>query len=267
MSGQPDEPKLSKEEALEQLRDHTAAEGWGMTDENLLRYLKWKGGRVGKAKTAISKTIEWRRNEMPETKNYDHCKEQLDTMASYINGCDAKGNCNIYMRASRDPAGTAEEKIDTIIYNLEEATKIMQYNSAIGISDAHQVNYIIDLGGFTLANSKRDVTACMQWASILLSHYPLTLRKCYLVNYPYAFRMFWGLIRPFLSEKDAAQIEWVPETEPAKLLKFFTKDGFKPEWLETDFGGYLEPSTVVNTPSNAVNYKPFFTEMDTPIKA
>eukprot|EP01060_Flectonema_neradi_P025651 TRINITY_DN34451_c0_g1_i1.p1 TRINITY_DN34451_c0_g1~~TRINITY_DN34451_c0_g1_i1.p1 ORF type:complete len:294 (+),score=60.67 TRINITY_DN34451_c0_g1_i1:67-882(+) len=261
------EPILTEAEALDQLQEHVASEGWGMTDSTLLRYYKWKGSRIEKAKKAISETVQWRMNEMPETKNYDHCKAQLDTMASYIHGCDAEGNCTIYMRASRDPPGTVEEKVDTIIYNLEEATKIMQYNTAIGVSNAHKVNYIIDLSGFTLSNSKRDVSACMQWASILLAHYPLTLRKCYLLNYPYAFRMFWGLIRPFISEKDAALIEWVAETEPAPLREYFEKQNFNPKWLETDFGGDLEPATHINTPSNAVNYKPFFTENDPPLVA
>ena len=247
------EDEFSSPTAAE-LRELREVAGEHMTDENLLRHWKARRGVLRRAKRDISDTIEWKKTIPKHT--YKHCQHQLETMSAYINGCDSEGNCTIYMVASRDPPGTAEQKIASILFNIEEAITIMEQNKQKGIFNARQINYIVDLKGFTLSNSRRDVTVSKQWGAILMKYYPTILRKVYLINYPMAFKLFWSLCKSFVNEKEQASIKWVPSH--ADLRQYFCKEGFNPEWLETQMGGDLKTATYINSPSNVLSYKPFF---------
>eukprot|EP01060_Flectonema_neradi_P002916 TRINITY_DN11829_c0_g1_i1.p1 TRINITY_DN11829_c0_g1~~TRINITY_DN11829_c0_g1_i1.p1 ORF type:complete len:396 (+),score=84.34 TRINITY_DN11829_c0_g1_i1:28-1215(+) len=225
-----------------------------MSDDDLKRHWFARNGVLRRAKRDVAATAKWRQT-MPKH-SYEDCKPQLQSLSSYVHGFDSEGNCNIYMFSKRDPPGTASEKVATIIFNIEEAIKMMDRHKQEGRFVARKVNYIVDLNGFTLSNSSRDLTVSKQWGTIVTKYYPSILRSIYLLNYPRSFKFFWSLCKPFASEEEQSFVKWVPPS--ADPLQYFVSEGFKPEWLETQVGGSLEPATYINTPSNVGCYKPFF---------
>ena len=225
---------------------------WALADGMLCRYLRARQWDVEKALTMIQGTIKWREERRPWEIEYAGISSQVDALSSYLWGFDGEGHPIVYMRNARDPVGNADQKLDVIIHNLEDASRISQQFEAI-FQGIEKVIYIIDLSGFTMANSRRDTIVAKKWTEILSNHCPESLHRAYLVNYPYIFKVFWGMVSGFIDPVTSKKVLWCS----GDMRTYFTDEGFDMRWFEKDFGGDIEGPQFVNSTTSPL-YKSFF---------
>jgi len=91
---------------------------------------------------------------------------------------------------------------------------------------------IIDL--HTFGRDNMDLTMARTWMEMLSTRYPECLGQGFLLNAPWIFSAFWGLLKPFIDPKTFKKLQWV---KSADLLNFIDQDN-----LLKEFGGKGEYS-------------------------
>eukprot|EP01063_Lacrimia_lanifica_P011181 TRINITY_DN17989_c0_g1_i1.p1 TRINITY_DN17989_c0_g1~~TRINITY_DN17989_c0_g1_i1.p1 ORF type:complete len:433 (+),score=155.53 TRINITY_DN17989_c0_g1_i1:42-1340(+) len=244
---------------------------WDLTEEQrawchegtLCRYLRARKWDPKAAAEMLEGTIKWRAETQPGAITYDTVADQADFLSNYLWGFDAAGHVICYMRVSRDPPGDADEKMKFVIHNIEEATRWLDAHAHL-FRGVERMSYVIDLKGFTMANSVRDMKVCKEWLSVLGNHQPERLHKAYLMNYPGAFKVFFGMLKPFIDPVTKAKVNWVPPAELAETRQYFINEGMEMAWLEKDVGGDLDMCKLPNVMTNP-DYKPFFSYVKPPM--
>eukprot|EP01122_Echinamoeba_exundans_P005656 TRINITY_DN1580_c0_g1_i2.p1 TRINITY_DN1580_c0_g1~~TRINITY_DN1580_c0_g1_i2.p1 ORF type:complete len:205 (-),score=45.43 TRINITY_DN1580_c0_g1_i2:90-704(-) len=74
------------------------------------------------------------------------------------------------------------------------------------------------------------ISVAKEVLSILQNHYPERLGACFMVNPPWTFRIFWGIVSPFLDEVTRNKIKILKKT--ADMLELIPEDQ-----LEEEYGG------------------------------
>ena len=217
-----------------------------LNDRCLLRYLRARKYNVEKAKEMLKNTMNWRIIQAPAAITYKDILDFGKHYSNYLHMTTKEGFPICYMKFSKDPAGFGDkERLQHVKFVLEEATRSMKYTEE-RFPGVEKLYYIIDLQGFSLTapGASREVAA--KWCDMLQNHYPERLGRAYLVNYPSIFSVFWAAVKLFIDSVTAAKVCFVSETTHAGLRTFFTNEGFKPEWLEKNYGGDLQPLNKPN---------------------
>ena len=235
----------------------TPAQREWTTPGTLCRYLRARKWDAPKATKMITDSLEWRQEAQPHAILYDHIKDQSDHLSNVVHGFDALGHPLVYMRNSRDPPGTAAEKMQFILHNLEECCRQIDETSHI-FSGVERMTYIVDLRGFSMKNSSRDMAVSKEWLHVLGNHMPERLHRAYLMNYPMAFKIFYNLLKPLMDPVTKAKVNWVAPTTAAERREYFKAEGFDMAWFDSEYGGDLVMPTHCNVVTNTQNYKPFF---------
>eukprot|EP01059_Diplonema_ambulator_P004517 TRINITY_DN14234_c1_g1_i1.p1 TRINITY_DN14234_c1_g1~~TRINITY_DN14234_c1_g1_i1.p1 ORF type:complete len:441 (+),score=48.72 TRINITY_DN14234_c1_g1_i1:68-1390(+) len=251
-----------EKEAFDELR--RAVDGWGLkgemkewcTEGTLCRYLRARGWDAKKAAAMLEGTVKWRRETRPDLISYKDIKSQMDSLANIVWGFDSVGHVLMYMRVSRDPPGDAQQKLDFVIHNIEESTRMMDLHAHL-FPGVERLTYIIDLKNFTMENSARDMTVSKQWTHILANHCPERLHKAYLLNYPTVFKIFWMTLKPFLDPVTRSKVNWVAATTDLERQSYFKNEGIDPDWFEQEYGGNV-PNCAAGNCFTKPGYKSYF---------
>ena len=227
-----------------------------LTESTICRYCRARKWEAAKAVHMLVETIKWRAASQPGKVTYADVRGQADSLANVVHGFDAVGHVVVYMKVSLDGDGTAKEKLDNIIHNLEECTRQMDATAHL-FPGVERLTYIVDLRGFSMKNSGRDMKVAKEWLHILGNHMPERLYKAYLLNYPTAFKIFWGMLKAFVDPVTKAKVHWVPHEAREARRAYFVSEGIEPAWFEEEYGGDLLPLTYCNCASHP-SYTPFF---------
>jgi len=198
----------------------------------LCRYLRARNFVLEKSLDMLKGTIEWRKSFQPHKITYQQVEPQAKARSNYVHGKDKSGHPTVYMRVSRDPSGTPEEKLRMIVWVLEEA--IRQMDSSKGVE---KLVYFIDLNDFSMLNSSRDTKVGSTWANILQNHYPERCFRIILVDAPSIFTAFYKIISPFVDPNTKSKVRFINGSKRKKrevLLEYYN-----PEDLEEEYGGDL----------------------------
>ncbi|KAJ9472534.1 Random slug protein 5 [Diplonema papillatum] len=220
------------------------AQTWAITDESrawltestYCRYLRARNWDAEKAGKMLHATCKWREQTKAHEITFAEVKSQLDSLATLAYGYDCVGHPLVYMRIRRDPPGTAQQKMNGILFYIETALRNMDRHQEL-FKGVEKFTYIVDLQGFTMANSSRDTIVAKEWTGVLSNHCPERLHRAYLINYPSVFKWFFKLIQVFIDPVTKAKVRWVPHGDAECHRNYFESEGVPPGWLDDEYGG------------------------------
>jgi len=201
-------------------------------DYCLMRYARARSWIVEKASAMLLETLKWRWQIRPDLITAQQVKVQASAGSNYHNGFDKYGHPVFYMRASRDPPGSTQEKLDLLFYNMEEGVRRM--NSETGVE---KFVYIIDLKGFSITQSGADAKLSQSWLNALQNHYPERLSKVFVIDSGMMFTGFWNVISYFIDPESRRKMTFLTLDQFKKSIP--TSDYFTVDTLEEYYGGTL----------------------------
>jgi len=203
-------------------------------DYCLLRYLRARAWDVDDAAVMLAETVKWRWSARPDRIEFADVAQQAAAGSNYQHGFDKLGHPVFYMRARRDPPGTTKEKLDLILYNMEQGIRSMDTSRGI-----EKFVYIIDLKAFSVSQAGADPKLAQQWISILQSHYPERLGCVFVVDAGLIFTGFWNIISYFIDSETRGKMEFKSQDRFRKDLP--SSPWFSASAIESDYGGLLPP--------------------------
>ncbi|ODV77340.1 CRAL/TRIO domain-containing protein [Suhomyces tanzawaensis NRRL Y-17324] len=210
-----------------------------MLDNFILRYVRARKWNTENAIQMLSKSLNWRRNEMSVVKwvnegdalsyvtgtNKGFVKN-LQTEKSWIRGHDRKGNPLFFFQARKHFAGDSPaNETQRYAVTIVEFCRFFMRDTH---DSADETSVIFDLTGFSLKNADYDSIKFL--ADIFEAHYPECLGAVMIFNAPWIFSTVWNLIKNWLDPVVASKIHF---TKDFKELSQFVDPTFIPK----DFGG------------------------------
>ncbi|KAA8493018.1 Random slug protein 5 [Porphyridium purpureum] len=199
-------------------------------DYCLLRYLRAREWNLEKAFTMLAETLRWRWTKRPDQLKYGDVAKLAQAGSIYPNGFDKSGRPIMYMRARRDPPGTTDEKLDQILYTMEEGVRSMDASKGV-----EKFVYIIDLAGFSVTQAGADPKLAQAWINVLQNHYPERLKLVCVVDAGMIFTGFWNIISYFIDTETRKKMTFISKAQFKKELA--TSDIFDAQHVEEGFGG------------------------------
>jgi len=179
----------------------------------------------------IVKNFEFKEKEEVD-KYYPQYYHKMDK-----EGCPLYIECigNLNMKALNEVT-TIERLLQCLVleYEISITKRLPACSSAVG----HPVETfctILDLGGVSLSNFYHVKDYVSAAASIGQLRYPGRMGKFFIINASWAFSAIWAMIRPWLDEVTASQVEIVGGGYKEVLLKQIPKEN-----LPKEFGGECE---------------------------
>lgn len=204
--------KVSEKEAIALLElrpmvEKYLTQDYMKDDKYLLPFLRSKHLNIGEARSAIIKTMEWRK-----TNNIDNIlNEKLDVereLPYSLEGLDYEGSPLIIIRAGQWDArrlviaGKVNQAKRVVHKIFELASKKLRESESLLKKNITQGNAIADLSGFTIRKH-----ACVQCIPVYLeiiivfdSYYPQIAKNLIAVNTPRVFQSLLEILLPATSE-------------------------------------------------------------------
>lgn len=194
-------------------------------------------GNTDKALAKLRATLAWRKefevdrivactqnngssNDDPEfVKIMD---QELSTGKIYARGYNRDGRVLLYMRGDREQTHHPVSNMRHLVWNLEKAIACTKRKSkqlgtsAVGLE---KVILIHDFTNFSLASAP-PMSVSKQTMTILQSHYPERFKTIYCFNAPFMFKVFWGMVKPFVNQATKDMIVFVNTDSAAGMAKF-----------------------------------------------
>ena len=205
-----------------------------MPDQHLLRFLRARDFDLGKTTDMLTDYLEWARefeNVTFHRSDFPSIMKFAGTGALYRAGFDKEGRPIIVVQASKIFPREVEDVQEIARYWVAYVDYLNNECEKAGSTD---YTAIADLAGFN--PSKNFSLALMKvLIDILQKYYPERLAYALVLNAPFAFRMIWNMIKPFLEERTQAKVT-ILGSDYKKLLNYVAADT-----LETTFGGKHAP--------------------------
>jgi hypothetical protein len=179
------------------LSDHERA--WAA--DAAARYLDAHRGDVPAARTALARTLAWRRTTIPPPPGVPSCDAcGADDTAHCITcvGLTDDGRPLIYLSPPRARDLRTHSCTQHLVSELEAGFALP------GAAPASV--WFVDLRGFSLLQSGMNPGLGLAYVRLLSEHYPERLSQLLLVAAPGYFEWFLGALRPFIDARTAAKI-------------------------------------------------------------
>jgi len=175
-----------------------------------VRHLRAEKGRIPNAIEKIKAALNWRKefdtDELVKAfqedgqEKYRKLMERENTTGKiYVRGYDKDGRALVYMRPARENTNQEEDNMKHLVWNLEKAIACTARKSKeLGAKEPlEKVNLVIDYEGFSLSNAP-PMSTTRYTLDILQKHYPERMYRAYVLNPPFVFKVFWGIVKPFV---------------------------------------------------------------------
>eukprot|EP00121_Abeoforma_whisleri_P016157 Awhi_evm2s14837 len=169
-----------------------------------LRFLKANYFDLELSLKMLEEYFDWRINQYPEGVKFEENKTHLESgVITYMTDFkDSENRPTLFIRGGLFQPTNFEDANNLTIFGLDTLIKAMD-------KDVEQFCGIIDLTNFGTANI--DAASIQNVALILQKFYPERLGHCWIIHSNWMFSTMWSLIKPFLNEKTAAKVTFVPE--------------------------------------------------------
>lgn len=211
------------------------------TDHFLLRWLRAREFDINKAEYMLRQNQIWRREN-----NIDSVLETYQwpqVLKTYFPG----GMCNhdrsgrpvwIMRFGNADYKGMLEcvpkeEMFKVCYYQIEQMFADMRRQSKMQGKNVETVTILCDYDNFSLNQvySFKAIEFLREMAAQYEANYPEMLERCFFINTPSFFPIFWKIFRTFLSEKTATKVEVFPrDVWKSALVKYVDPSQLPVHW-------------------------------------
>jgi hypothetical protein len=198
--------------------------GWADHD-CYARYLRARKLDVDDAAKALLATAAWRVSYGVDTLNSADLQEPIQRQNFRLSpGVDRAGR-PIVMTIKKAEEGDEDYELSVrnIVYTLEKAVASMPREHEKWI-------WVMDLSAYSQAN-RTPLSVTRQTMDIFSSHYPERLHRCFIIDAPWAFRMIWRIISPFIDSVTTSKIAFINDRNSAEF-KAAIHETIAPEQLE-----------------------------------
>eukprot|EP00939_MAST-03C_sp_MAST-3C-sp1_P002960 g2960.t1 len=233
-----------------------------ITDDALLRFLKFHGGDFKKTSTSLSRHVEFRETHASVLQNARrgvppplYMRKYLSYMVSEFVGVDREGYPIVVFRGGAgDSKGlsklcTLEDIFAAGVWSQEymlqkllpeyNATTLCPKTSASCPSSASktatpkiQVTLIIDLEGIGMHfMSHSAISAVTQYMAMSVANYPEEFKRVFMVRAPKIFPVLFKAVTPFIPEKDIDMIRILDSVSYLDVLRTYIDDDQIPQIL------------------------------------
>ena len=246
-----------------------------------VRHFRAENGNTSKAIEKLAAALQWREEFQVSrlvqclNKNGDNTSPLLDSDGNdvdsefrdmmilenatgkvYVRGYNKEGRSLIYMYNDRNNTNHELNNMRHLCWNIEKAIACTRRKSReIGGNDCDDGKkklpldkhcLIMDMSNFSM-RSAPPLSTSKFTLDILQKHYPERIYRIYVCHAPFAFRMFWNLVKPFID----------PITKEKVVMVTEGNDGMKQ--LHDEVGSLEQLEPCVRGKENPVppNFKEF----------
>ena len=197
---------------------------------NTTRFLIAREFDFKKSLTMWENWCKWRVSYRPHETKFEEIANELETCKSFHLGEDKNHNAVIILLMSRnDPNVSDEETLRFGCWAVETATALSEQ-----VYGGKKITFIVDKRNFSKKQMGKGGNKLMKDAAkILQDYYPERLEKFYLIGADWYFRILFGIVRPFLSEKTRNKLNLIDDT--SHLFKHISADN-----LMKEYGGNID---------------------------
>jgi hypothetical protein len=204
-------------------------------DALCVRYLRANELDYEDGAKQLFESVVFRSVEHPDRITAEQIESSLATGKMFEYGLSKLGNPVIYLRTGLDGASTSEAKIQHLLYCLEHTLRLGRDRWLLIIDFGYVKDHPEQKGKFSMA----DIAVGKRMVSLLGTHYPERLQKCYFVRPSGAFHGFYSMcVKPFLAKKTAEKMVFLKEMdEEGKQMML---DVVEAPQLLKEYGGDVE---------------------------
>jgi len=196
--------------------------------DNVTRFLIARDFKVPKALEMWKKWYHWRITYRADAIEESEIESELESGKAFWYGHNKMNNPCLIVRTRRHfpDQSTTDKTIRFGVYMIEKGVNKMKENGA------SHVCVLWDREGFDQKKNfdKSILTVMKQLVGILQDFYAERLEQVYILKPNWFFKMIFGLIKPFLSDKTKNKVKLINKNE--ELLNYFD-----PENLLKEYGG------------------------------
>lgn len=188
----------------------------GMSDADLLRYLRAREFNLQKTFKMISASLAWIEKIKPASIPLEECRMVYDLGGALPFGKDKVGRQAMwFFTKHHKPKEVCQAAIKNAFYMMTYCTQ--------SLSPGQECFAVVfDLEGYGMKNA--DLTWCWNVIDSLQNHYPERMGMCLLLSPPSVFSMLWKVVKPWLAPRTVSKIHFIDGDVKHKLRALFDAD-------------------------------------------